>query len=285
MSSVLFDVPGPRARTRQRIGTVLVAALLVGIGYVVVRRLTEEQFTVENLDELFQPGNFEAIGEGLLGTVQAAAIAIVTSVLFGLVFAAMRLADNRLVGAVAWTVVEFFRAVPLLMLILIIFYSPVKDVMEDVGVPGDLGSLVLGLTLYNGAVLAEVFRAGVNAVPTGQAEAAYAVGMRKGQVLRLIQVPQAVRIMLPAIISQCVVILKDTSLGYVIIYDELLSQANNIGDFIGANLLTYVCIALIYVSINYSLSRVATWLEARTTRAARSSAQRVEGATGALTGG
>ena len=72
------------------------------------------------------------------------------------------------------------------------------------------------LTLYNGAVLAEVFRAGINAVPKGQSEAAYAIGMRKSQVMNIILLPQAVKIMIPAIISQCVVALKDTSLGYLI---------------------------------------------------------------------
>lgn len=264
MSSVLFDVPGPRARTRQRLATVLVGLALLGLAWLVVDRLTEEAFTAENIEALFQPNNMEAIGEGLVGTLTAAGIAIVTSLVFGLVFASLRLSDRAVVRWPAWVVVEFFRAVPLLMLILVIFYSPFTDVVGD-----DyraLGALVLGLTLYNGSVLAEVFRAGVNAVPKGQVEAAYAVGLSRGQVLRLIQTPQAVRIMLPAIISQCVVILKDTSLGFVIAYDEVIRQGDLVRQFIDAGLLTYVFLAVIFIVINYSLSKLATWLERRLAR-------------------
>ena len=107
---------------------------------------------------------------------------------------------------------EFFRAVPVLLLMIFVFFS----YGINRGDSGAYWSVVIALTLYNGAVLAEVFRAGVLAVPKGQAEAAYAIGMRKSQVMNIILLPQAVKIMLPAIISQCVVALKDTSLGYVV---------------------------------------------------------------------
>ena len=110
-------------------------------------------------------------------------------------------------------VVEFFRAVPVLLMMIFIFLT----FGAGEGGIGSYWSVVIALTLYNGAVLAEVFRAGILAVPRGQAEAAYAIGMRKTQVMRQILLPQAVKIMLPAIISQCVVALKDTSLGYVIL--------------------------------------------------------------------
>ena len=104
--------------------------------------------------------------------------------------------------------VEFFRAVPVLLLMVFIWYL--------IGINRDGASfwaVVIALTLYNGAVLAEVLRAGVNAVPKGQREAAYAIGMRKSQVMNIVLLPQAVKIMLPAIISQCIVALKDTALG------------------------------------------------------------------------
>ena len=108
--------------------------------------------------------------------------------------------------------VEFFRAVPVLLL-MVLFYYQYGITRGDTGA---YWSVVFALTVYNGAVLAEVFRAGVLAVPAGQAEAAYAMGMRKSQVMMIIQLPQAVKIMIPAIISQCVVALKDTSLGYAV---------------------------------------------------------------------
>jgi glutamate transport system permease protein len=125
--------------------------------------------------------------------------------------------------------------------------------------------VVLALTFYNGSVLAEIFRAGILAVPRGQREAALSIGLRKGQVLRLIQAPQAVSTMLPAIISQCVVALKDTALGFAIGAPEFTDAAKTIYTDIFFN--NPVAVALVvmavFVTINYSLSRLAMWLESR----------------------
>jgi glutamate transport system permease protein len=131
-------------------------------------------------------------------------------------------------------------------------------------------AVVTGLTLYNGSVLAEAFRAGIRAVPAGQSEAAYAIGMRKGQVLRYILVPQAARTMLPVIVSQLVVLLKDTALGYIIAYPELLERgvnqvAANRGNVVAAALV----VAAIYIAINGGITLLAGWLERRTRRTGR----------------
>jgi glutamate transport system permease protein len=156
-------------------------------------------------------------------------------------------------------VVEFFRAVPLVLLILFAFY-------QFRGL-GTLGCLVLGLTLYNGAVLAEVYRAGVLAVQHGQTEAAYAIGMRKGQVMRLVLLPQAVKFMLPAIVSQCVIVLKDTSLGFIIVYEEAVRRGRTVALFVddGA-LITFSVVAIAFIVVNYSLSKLAEYLQRRLTR-------------------
>ena len=138
-----------------------------------------------------------------------AAAAVVLAVVFGLVFGIGKLSDHAWIRWPCWAVVEFFRAVPVLLMMIFIFYS--WGISRDEG--GAFWSVVFALMVYNGAVLAEVFRAGVLAVPKGQSEAAYALGMRKSQVMLQVLLPQAVKIMLPAIISQCVVALKDTSLG------------------------------------------------------------------------
>jgi len=163
------------------------------------------------------------------------------------------------IPVVSWacaTFVEFFRAVPLLMLIFFFFLA-----FPDLG---SFGALVLGLTLYNGAVLAEIFRAGILAVPRGQSEAAYSLGLGKRQVMQQVLVPQAVRAMLPALISQCVVVLKDPSLGYVITYDELLRTGRLIYDNYFNIIPTVIVITVIYVSINASLSALANLVERRT---------------------
>lgn len=263
MTSVLFDVPGPRTAARHRVAGIVAAAALAALAGLVIWKLYQEgQFEAEYWRAFTEPNILKAIGDGLLATLLAAALAIVASVGFGAVLASARLSNHAWLRMPAVAVVEFFRAVPLLMLILFMFLAFSSTI-------GTLASLVIGLTLYNGSVLAEVFRAGVNAVPRGQSEAAYAIGLRKGQVMGQILAPQAVTIMLPAIISQCVVVLKDTSLGYIIGYVELIRQGKGIAQFIDAALVTYLVIAAIFIAMNYSLSKLAQWLERRMARRGR----------------
>jgi glutamate transport system permease protein len=260
--SVLYDVPGPRMRARHRIyavvGTLLIAAVL---GFVGWRLWEAEQITPENWTFLADTDILLQLVEGLAVTLSAAAVAISLAIVFGAVFAAGRLSDHAFVRWPSVAVVEFFRAVPVLLMILSLFLA-FGDIL------GTFWSLVLGLMVYNGSVLAEIFRAGILAVPKGQREAAYAIGLRKGQVLRLIQAPQAISTMLPAIISQCVVALKDTALGYAIGTADLTYVAGQIFTSIFYNNPIAVGLVLmaVYVTINYSLSRLARWLEARMRR-------------------
>jgi glutamate transport system permease protein len=179
-------------------------------------------------------------------------------VIFGLLFGAGKLSDHGWVRWPCWAVVEFFRAVPVLLLMVFIFFS--------YGVGDGFGaywSVVAALTLYNGSVLAEVFRAGVLAVPRGQSEAAYAIGMRKTQVMTNVLLPQAVKIMLPAIISQCVVALKDTSLGYYILAPGLTAVGKQIYTEFGNQFQTVIVIASVYIAANLVLSFVATLVQKR----------------------
>ena len=259
--SLLFDTPGPRARTRHRMYAVALLLLLAVLGFVVARRLYDEEvLTLTVFNDTFQNDNVSYLLEGLVATLKAAGAAIVCSLVFGTVLAVGRLSDHHLLRWPATVVIEFFRAVPLVLQIILI-YSAFQDAL------GVFGSLVAGLTLYNGSVLAEVFRAGVVAVPRGQSEAAYSVGMRKTQVMALVLLPQAVKFMLPAIISQCVIVLKDTSLGYVIVYVELVRTSRQVALAVqDATILTYVTAALVFIAINYSLSKLAEYLERRLAR-------------------
>jgi len=261
MSAVLFDVPGPRARRRYLLLTVLFAALLLAIVWWAVRKLSAEGvLSAQVFNDTFQNTNVAFLLEGFVATLKAAALAIAGAIVFGAVFAIGRLSEHRFVRWPCAAVIEFFRAVPLLLLIIAIWFG-FKDTI------GTLASLVAALILYNGSVLAEVFRAGINAVPKGQSEAAYALGMRKSQVLPIVLMPQAVRFMLPAIVSQCVIVLKDTSLGYVILYGEAVRYARRVAAFVGDGaLLTYITVALVFIAINYGLSKLATYLERRLAR-------------------
>ena len=261
MSTVLFDAPGPRAKRRHRVIAAIFAVLLLAIAYWVINKLNEaEVLTATVVNDTYQNSNVKFLYEGFVSTLKAAALAIVGSVLFGVVFAVGRLSDHRILRWPSIAVVEFFRAVPLVLLLLVIWFS-----FDDA--IGTLMSLVAGLVLYNGSVLAEVYRAGVGAVPKGQSEAAYALGLRKGQVMGMILMPQAVKFMLPAIISQCVIILKDTSLGYIILYPEVVRRARQVAQFVdNGAVLTYATVALVFILINYSLSKLAEYLERRLAR-------------------
>jgi glutamate transport system permease protein len=182
----------------------------------------------------------------------------------GGLLAVARLSRRRWLSRPAGAWVELFRGLPLLLLILFIFLGlPAAGVTVST-----FWALVAGLTLYNSAVIGEIFRAGILSLPKGQTEAAYSIGLRRGPTLRLILIPQAVRRMLPALISQLVTLLKDTSLGFVIAYAELLRTGRNAVEFLGGpySIPVYTAIAVIYIAVNASLSFLARWLDRRTQR-------------------
>lgn len=274
-ASVLFDEPGPKTRARHLVYSVVFAVLAAAsLVWVYLKLKDAGEFDQRILDGLMQANIWSAIIDGLLNTLKAAGIAIVLSVVLGFLLATGRLSDHAWLSVPCRLVVEFFRAVPLLLLIVFIFGLTGGRGMETE--TRGLIALVGGLMLYNGAVLAEVFRAGINAVPRGQSEAAYALGLRKTQVMTIILTPQAVRFMLPAIISQCVVVLKDTSLGFLAAYSELLREAKGIALFLHNNLMPYLLIALLYIVMNSIVSAVATLLERRLARRGSGTAKAVE---------
>jgi glutamate transport system permease protein len=267
--TVLFDIPGPRARRRHRIGTFVGGlVLLILIGLALWRLGSNGQLEPARWAVLFDPnsGVPQAFGRALVNTLEVAAVAMVAATVMGALLAAGRLSDHRWVRVPVTAVIEFFRAVPLLILILFcLLYLPTAGINI-----GPFGALALGLTLYNMAVLAEIFRAGILSVDRGQREAAFALGMRKTQVMTLVLLPQAVRRMLPVLIAQLVVLLKDSSLGFIVGYFELLRQARSLVEFFNfkfGDLYTfqlYVAAALIYIAVNLLLSALARYVERRT---------------------
>jgi glutamate transport system permease protein len=257
-TNVLFDVAGPRTRTRHRMYTVVSALVLLGVvAFVLVRMGSTGQLEYALWEPFVTPIFIRALLEGVLSTVQMAFSSILLAVVFGLVFGIGKLSDHAWLRWPCWAVVEFFRAVPVLLMMIYIFltYGAGGD-----GI-GSYWSVVIALTVYNGAVLAEVFRAGIQAVPHGQAEAAYALGLRKSQVMMSVLMPQGVKIMLPAIISQCVVALKDTSLGYVILAPGVTRVGKAIFLEFHNQVQAAIVIAAIYILLNLAVSAVATWAQ------------------------
>jgi glutamate transport system permease protein len=285
--SVLFDAPGPRARMRHRLYSLLFLLAVAALLYWIYLKFDEAgQFEPELWERLTSDGVWEEILSGLRYTLQAAGIAIVTSVFFGFLVATARLSDHRWISMPATAIVEFFRAIPLLLLLIFLFVF-IQQQADFERQTNALVALVTGLTLYNGAVLAEVFRAGIQAVPRGQSEAAYAIGMRKTQVMTIVLSPQAVKYMLPAIISQCVVVLKDTSLGAVAFAygPELVRAGRLISQFVGSSLMTYLVIAAMFIAMNSILSALAYWLERRLATRGRAEEKAVEQVEGVLEAG
>ncbi|KMS91386.1 amino acid ABC transporter permease [Prauserella rugosa] len=262
MNSVLFDLPGPKARMRHRLFAVLGVLAIAGLlGYIVYKFADAGQFDATMWTWI----QYETVQIGLLdalvNTLRAFAVASVLALLFGAVFAAARLSDHAIIRVPATVIVEFFRAVPLVVMIFFFHYG------ISLGAP--FYSVVLGLTLYNGSVLAEVFRAGIHALPKGQSEAAYAIGMRKTQTMRLVLLPQALRAMLPAIVSQLVVLLKDTALGFLVTYEELLRYARYLGgllEFEQPLVPVTIVVGALYIVMCLALTGVAKWLESRNRR-------------------
>jgi len=265
--SVLFDAPGPRARRRMLWANLVAALVVAGIGAVVLVRLGAKGQLESQLWTPFLTAdawtNF--LLPGLRYTLRAAGISIVTAGIFGMVFGLGRLSASRAVRTVSGAVVEFFRAVPVLLM-MIFFYLGLGHlhVVDPTDLP--LVAVVLGLTLYNGSVFAELVRSGVHGLPRGQREAALAVGLRRSQSLRIVEVPQALIAMLPALASQLVVILKDTALGYIITYPDLLDAARRLGSANGNILQALLVAAGIFIVINYALTRFAGLLAGRVGR-------------------
>jgi glutamate transport system permease protein len=266
-ATVLYDVPGPRARRRNRLLTVVFAVAFAAVAAEVAWKLGQKgQWAAQKWTPFLRADIWTRhIIPGLEGTLKAAAIGAVLALAFGIIFGVARVSDHWWIRAPAGTVVELFRAVPLLLLIFFASYVP-GALTNFTWNPTALQAVVFGLTLYNGSVLAEVVRAGINAIPKGQSEAGYAVGLRRGQLMSLILVPQAITAMMPAVVSQLVVLLKDTALGTIIAYDNLTSNLSVLQNLYTNAIPATIVIAGVYILVNLALSWIATQLERRNRR-------------------
>lgn len=274
MTSVLYDAQGPRAKQRNILYTVLFVLAAAAVVWWVYDGLASKHqldwikwkpfFTSSQPWETF-------IWPGLQNTLKAAFFALIIALPLGALFGIGRLSDHRWMRAPSGVVVEFFRAIPVLILMLIANQA----YFEYTGLDPEtrlLYAVVTGLVLYNASVLAEIVRAGILTLPSGQTDAAKAIGMRKGQTMVFVLLPQAVTAMLPAIVSQVVVIVKDTALGGAVLsFPELLAAVRPMAANYGANTIAcFAIIAVIYIAVNFTLTSFASWLERRLRRGKKS---------------
>jgi len=265
-ASVLFDAPGPKAKVRNAILAVVTIVVVLGIlAFIALQFANSGQFEARKWEFLNYPRILNLLWTGLGHTLMAFAVAAVVALVVGFLLAVGRLSDHAWVRWIFTVIVELFRAVPLLILMMLLYYG-----LPTVGVKmSPFMAVVIGLIAYNGSVLAEVFRAGVQSLPKGQSEAAYAIGLRKTQVMVTILLPQAIKAMLPVIIAQLVVALKDTALGFIITYDELLYAVKLLGNqtrFDFPLIPAAIVGAVIYIGMCLLLSGVAKFAEHRINR-------------------
>ncbi|AVH56118.1 MULTISPECIES: amino acid ABC transporter permease [Streptomyces] len=272
MTSVLYDAPGPRAKRRNVIFSVVFFVLLALLLWWIWQTMDDKGQLTASLWEPFTTAQAWTtyLLPGLGNTLKAAALAMVIALPLGAVFGIARLSDHRWVRGSAGAVVEFFRAIPVLLLMLFAneFYVRSTGLSSE---ERPLYAVVTGLVLYNASVLAEIVRAGILALPKGQTEAAYAVGLRKGQTMASILLPQAVTAMLPAIVSQLVVIVKDTALGGVMLaFPELLNSRSTLAANYANVIPSFLVVAAIFIVLNFALTSFASWLEGRLRRGKKS---------------
>src|SRR6478609_12112606 len=259
-ASVLYDIPGPKAKRFNLILSVVFAAFLLLLAWYVISTLaSKNQLTAEKWSPFLESDNWTTyLLPGLWATLYAAAVSVVIALPIGAILGIGRLSDHAWIRWPVGVIVEFFRAIPVIILMLFAF----ELWFFAFGSSSPFAAVVIGLVLYNGSVLAEVVRAGILAVPKGQTEAGVAIGLNKTQLMTLVLLPQAVTTMLPAVVSQLVVIVKDTALGGILVgYVELRRAANTSASNYGNLLPTYVVVAVIYIIINLLLNSLSTYLE------------------------
>ncbi|MFD7509281.1 amino acid ABC transporter permease [Streptomyces sp. NPDC059853] len=271
--SVLYDAPGPRAKRRNHLLTVaFVLVLLAGLWWILATMNERGELAADKWSVFVTDSRIwtEFLLPGLQATLTAAALAMVIALPLGALLGIGRLSDHWWISKPVGAIVEFFRAIPVLLMM--IFANEAYALWTDVDrADRPMYAVVTGLVLYNASVLAEVVRAGILSLPRGQRDAAQAIGMRKGQTMSYVLLPQAVTVMLPAIVSQLVVIVKDTALGGAVLgYSELMRSIGLVSANYGNVIASLVVVALIFIAVNSLLTAFAGWLEAKLRRGKRS---------------
>lgn len=269
-ATVLYDAPGPKARFRSRLISVVGVLLLLGIlGWVVWRlaqpqvaangNVTPSMLDASRWDVLAYSEVWQGIARGAWNTLRAALVAMVGAMLVGMLFAFGRLSGSAFIRVPTTVVLEFFRGMPVLLMMLFILL---------VASTGAFWAVVSALIVYNGAIVGEALRAGVVSLNKGQREAGLSIGLTPVRTRLLIEFPQAFTQMLPIILAQMVVLLKDTSLGYIVAYEELTSAVKSMSNYYGNGYMFtfWLVVVCIYLAINLTVS----WLGRRMARVAAS---------------
>jgi glutamate transport system permease protein len=261
----LFDEPGPRARRRHTVIEIICIAALAFGGYTVYQALEAHgEFSAAAWKPFTQWGLWALLGEGLANNLRAAAVGMALSLLFGSLLAFGLLSGRKPIRLACRVFTDIFASVPLLLLL---YFTSL--VLPSYGLKlSDFWFLVIALTLFSSAVVGDLLRSGIRAIPAGQTEAAQALGFSGVRTMQLVLLPQALRSMSPALVSQMVILFKGTALAFVLGgYLELLRSATVIGTYYSRSLLqAQIVAALGFMIVNIALGLLATTMERRQQR-------------------
>ena len=256
----LFEAPGPKTHRRMVVGTIVSALVVLWLVYLVWHQFyVTGQFAPRYWSFFAQWPTWRFLIDGFRGTIAVAVTAGVISLVLGMLLMLGRVSENRALSAACRVVIDFFRGVPSLLLIYFFFL-----IVPQYGIKmPSFWMLTLPVALAAAGVLAEVFRAGVNAVPKGQVEAAYSLGLTRGKVMRRIVLPQAIHYVIPSLISQLVVVVKDTTVAYVVSYPDLMQNARVLITSYDSLVSVYFVVAIIYILINYAINQASAYVSRR----------------------
>ncbi|MGJ6978986.1 amino acid ABC transporter permease [Aestuariimicrobium soli] len=270
-ATVVFDAPGPRGRALSRVVGLVGALLCLAVAAVLIWALRKQLLVADKWRPFTEVSAWrDYVLPGLWQTIKAAGLSVITAGVVGVLLGVGRLSHVKVISLVSGVLVEFFRSVPVLVMMFFFYFL----FLQSGALSGDalpFASVVLGLTFYNGSVIAELIRSGVHSLPKGQREAGWAIGLTRDQTLWSVLLPQAITAMLPSLLSQLVVVLKDTALGYIVTYPDLLRSLTTFASNNSNILASLIVAAVIYIAINYALTSLAGWVETkvRTRRAGR----------------
>ena len=260
MRDALYEAPGPRTRRLTIIGTTISLVLVaIGLALVVRQFYVTGQLDAKYWSFFAEWSTWRYLLKGFVGTLEVAAMAATISLVLGILLMLGRISSNRLLAIVTRIIIDFFRGVPSLLLIYF-FYLVIPQ--YGIRLPS-FWMITLPVALAASGVLAEVFRAGVNAVPKGQTEAALSIGLTPGKTMRKIVLPQALRIVVPSLISQLVVVVKDTTVAYVVSYPDLMQNARVLISNHDSVVSMYLVAAVIYILINFAINQLSIYMARR----------------------
>ncbi len=256
IQEMLYEPPGPKAKKTIIVVTVLsLGALAVLIGLIIRRFYVMGQLDSRYWFFFAKLSTWRFLGEGLLGTIEAAAASGVLAFAAGFLLLLARICRFRILNAVSIAIIEFTRGVPTLLFIYFFFLvAPQLGIKLPV-----FWKITIPVSLSACGIVAEVLRSGVNAVPKGQKEAALCLGMTDWRVFNQIVFPQALRYVIPSLISELVIVVKDTTFAYVVNFPDLMQDAKVLISNYDALLSVYLVVAVIYILINYLLNRISAY--------------------------